>query len=271
MIKNIVTIREGGTETPKLRGKIMCNNERKMKILFFDIETSPVLAWIWRTGTKINISHGQIKKGMSSDIICTCWKWNYKKKVHCLNWDIKKQNSEKMIRAFTKEIEQADIAIAHNGIKFDVKHINTQRLMHDQKPIAWPTIEDTLTQFRKYFYFPSYKLDFLGKTLVGAGKDKMQFQDWIDVVENKEIKALDKMIKYCKKDVLLLEKVFNRASSFFAPKINAGLILGTGRYACPRCGSKNIIRHGFRASMARRYQRLFCTSCGCTFAGQTIQ
>ena len=62
-------------------------------------------------------------------------------------------------------------------------------------------MHDRANKFRKYFYFPSYKLDFLGKTLVGAGKDKMQFQDWIDVVENKEIKALDKMIKYCKKDV----------------------------------------------------------------------
>jgi DNA polymerase elongation subunit (family B) len=59
-----------------------------------------------------------------------CWKWAGKKEVKSLNWGIKKQNSAKMIAAFTKEIEKADIVVAHNGDHFDVKHINTQRLLH---------------------------------------------------------------------------------------------------------------------------------------------
>jgi len=243
----------------------------KPKILFFDIETSPVLAWIWRTGPKQYISHDQVKKGMKSDIICICWKWNEEKEIHSLDWGIKKQNSSTMIRNFAKELEKADIAVAHNGKRFDVRHINTQRLMHSQAPIAWPTIEDSLSQFRKYFYLPSYKLDYLAKTLANGGKDKMIFQDWIDIVEGKKVKSLDKMVKYCKKDVLLLEKVFNRAKAFFQPKVNASLIAGTGRYACPRCGSVKVAFYGYRRTLARAYHRIRCNSCGSVYVGPSVR
>lgn len=241
------------------------------KVLFFDIETSPVLAWIWRAGPKVFIRHDQIKHGMKSDIICICWKWAGNKEVHALDWNIKTQDSSHMIETFAKEIEKADVAIAHNGKKFDVRHINTQRLLHDQSPIAWPTIEDSLSQFRKYFYLPSYKLDYLAKELANAGKDKMIFQDWIDIVEGKKLKALTKMIKYCKKDVIILEKVFNKAKAFFQPKINAALITNTGRYACPRCGSTKVNYHGYRRTLARAYHRLRCNSCGSTYQGPAVQ
>lgn len=240
------------------------------KVLFFDIETSPILAWVWRTGSKIRITHNQIKQGMISDIICVCWKWSFEKGVRSLDWGFNEQNSTKMLEVFTKELEKADLAIAHNGNHFDVRHLNTQRLLHNQRPIVWPTIEDSLTQFRKLFYMPSYKLDFLGKTLVDSGKDTMAFQDWIDVVERNNPAVLQKMIKYCKKDVLMLEKVFNKARAFFKPKINMGLVVGGGRFACPRCGSSNVQRNGLRRTLARTYQRIRCNSCGTSFTGPTV-
>jgi len=170
--------------------------QRKPRILFFDIETSPILAYIWRPGSKISVSHNQVKKGQKTDIICICYKWAHEKKIHSLDWDIKKQNSAKMIDEFTKIVESADLVIGHNGDRFDIKHVNTQRLLHGQAPIMWPTSEDTLKQFRRIFALPSYRLDFLAKLLVGAGKDPMSFQDWIDIVEHKSPKALKKMINF---------------------------------------------------------------------------
>ncbi|TAL62082.1 MAG: hypothetical protein EPN88_13775 [Bacteroidetes bacterium] len=238
-----------------------------IKILFFDVETCPVLAWVWRTGNKISISHDQIKKGQRFNIICICWKWSGQKEVKSLDWGIKKQDSTKMIEEFTKEIEKADLVIAHNGDRFDIKQINTQRLLNNQGPIAWPTSEDTLKQFRKYFAFPSYKLDYLSKVLGSVGKDKMHFQDWVDIVEGKKKIALDKMIKYCKQDVLILEKVFNQTKVFFKPKVNAGIAIGNGIKSCPRCGSEKSISKGRQILMARQYQKRRCLSCGHYFCG----
>lgn len=241
------------------------------KILFFDVETCPVLAWIWRTGYNLTVTHEHIKAGQKFDIICVCWKWGHEKEVHALDWGIKKQDSTKMLEKFTKVVEEADIIVAHNGDKFDVRHINTQRLLHGQPPIAWPTSEDTLKQFRKYFWLPSFKLDYISKMLGAGGKDRMCFQDWIDIVEGHKQDALDKMIKYCKKDVRLLETAFNKASKFFKPKANVGLILGTGRYACPRCGNAHTHKYGIRTLVANQYQRRQCNKCGTVFIGETIK
>lgn len=243
---------------------------RKPRVLFFDIETSPILAYIWRTGNKISVDHSQIKKGQYTKIICICYKFLGEREVHSLDFGLNKQDSSAMIEKFTKIIESADIVIGHNADEFDIKHLNSQRLILGQEPINWPTSEDTLKQFRKYFAFPSYRLDYLSKTLVGAGKDKMYFQDWVDIIENKKATALAKMIRYCKKDVRRLEQIFSAASKFFTPKVHRGLLMGKEKTSCPHCGSDKVHSHGIRATLAAKYQRLKCYMCGHWFKGKKV-
>lgn len=246
-------------KTPQL-----VNNKAKNpspRILFWDIETAPTLAWVWRTG-KQWVDHSQIKKGTKpSDIICICYKWLDEKTIHSLDWGLKKQDSGKMLNQFTRVLEQADLAIGHNIDRFDLRHLQTQRLMHNQDPIALPTTEDTLKQARKHFYFPSYKLDYLAKQLTGSGKDSMVFQDWIDIVESKDATALAKMIKYCKKDVLKLEQVWKKLAPHTSPKIHAGIAKHGSRESCPRCASEEYQHMGFAIRKAGRYQRYRCLSC----------
>jgi hypothetical protein len=242
---------------------------KKPRVLFFDVETRPVLAWIWQIGSKIRIGHEQIRKGDKFDIICICWKWQGEKEIHSLDWGLHKQDSSSMLAEFTKVIESADIVIGHNADRFDVKQINTQRLLHGQDPIMWPTSEDTLKQFKKHFAFPCYKLDYLAKVLTGEGKGSMCFQDWIDVVENKSAKALAKMLKYCKRDVLKLEQIFSRAFRYFTPKASMSIITRNDRDGCPRCGSAHVNVNGHRITQAGRYPMFQCKSCGHYFKGRT--
>lgn len=236
----------------------------KLKVLLFDVETAPVLAWIWRTGANQYIDHTQILKGQKFDIICICYKWLGEKTVHTLTWD-KNQNSAKMVDAFTKVIESAHIVVGHNSDKFDQKQLNTQRLMHGQPPIAWPTSEDTLKQLRKVFAFPTYRLDYVSKLLTGSGKDPMTFQDWIDIVQYKSPKAMAKMTKYCRKDVLKLEEVYKKVMTYCAPTVNASRLSDGTDDGCPRCGSKNIIKYGFAYSAGKIKQRYRCRDCGTPF------
>lgn len=242
---------------------------KKPKVLFLDVETSYAVARIWRTG-KQYVTHEQIMPGWEFDIICVCWKWLGEKQIHSLDWGAKNQNSAPMIDEFTKIIESADVVIGHNIDGFDLKQINTQRLIHGQPPIAWPTSEDTLKQFRKHFYFPSNKLDYLSKTLIGAGKDPMAFRDWIEVVENKSPKALAKMIKYCKKDVLRLEQVYKKAAAFFDPKANRALLTTGDKYDCPSCGSSHVVKNATITRKGNRYQRRLCKSCGHTYKAELL-
>jgi DNA-directed RNA polymerase subunit M/transcription elongation factor TFIIS len=49
-----------------------------------------------------------------------------------------------------------------------------------------------------------------------------------------------KMIKYCQKDVVLLEQVFNALKNHIEPKTHYGVIFGQDRGTCPECGSDEI-------------------------------
>lgn len=238
------------------------SKNKNIKILFWDIETSPILAWIWRPGYKINVDHSQVKAGETTDIICICYKWAHENKIHSLDWGINKQDSSKMLDKFSKVLEEADIIVAHNGDRFDIKHVNTQRLLNNQPPLKWPNSEDTLKQLKKHFNFPSFRLDYLAKTLVGAGKDKMCFQDWIDIKENKKQKALDKMIKYCKKDVLRLQQIFDKVSPYMEVKVSRAAIKGVSNHGhCPHCASDDIQLNG-RYYIKTGYRQAYrCKSC----------
>lgn len=265
MPKSLHKTRSGGKsgkskKVGSCRSKPRVSAEHSPKILLFDIETSPAKAWIWRTG-KQYVSHNQLDAKSSFDIICICYKWAHERKVHSLDWGFNKQDSSEMINKFVKVVEDADIVIGHNGDKFDIRHINTQRLLHDQPPISWPTSEDTLKQLRRHFYFTSFKLDYVSKMLVGSGKSPMNFQDWIDIVERNSSKALNRMIKYCKNDVLKLDQVWKKIAPYCKVKAHCGIISGMGRDSCPRCTSVEYVRNGFRYTAAGKYQDFKCKSC----------
>lgn len=218
-------------------------------------------AWIWRTSHKMSVGHDQIVAGEKFDVICICYQWLGEKKIHSLDWGLHKQDSTAMLEAFAKVVEQADIVVAHNGDSFDAKQLNTQRLLHNQAPITWPTSEDTLKSFRKHFAFPSFKLDYLAKALTGSGKDQMCFQDWIDIVDGKKREALDKMIAYCKRDVKKLAQVYEMALPHLKPKANRAIILGTGKASCPSCGSNKTRSKGAYYTVTGYRKRRVCLLC----------
>lgn len=237
---------------------------KKPKILFADIETSPVRANIFRTGKQV-ISHSQIAKGDSFGIICIAWKWLGEKTVHCVDWGVQAQNTEKVVKAFGKVVEEADIVIGHNWDKFDKRQINAQRMITGLEPINWPASEDTLKAMRKHFYLTSFKLDYVAKLLFEEGKTPMTLTDWEEIKYYKNKKALDKMVKYCKKDVILLEKVWKKIQNHIEPKVHRGLLINGDRDACSNCGSKSVQKYGFYITKAGKYQKYRCNDCAATF------
>lgn len=229
------------------------------RILFYDLETAPIKVWCWRTG-KQYVNHSQIVEGEKFEIITIAWKWLGDRQVHCLDWG-KQQNSSAMLDAFVKELESADVVIGQNNLSFDDKHLNVQRMLHNQKPIAWPTSEDMRRQIKKHFYVTSSSLEYMAKLLTGAGKDKMHFQDWVDIITHKCPKALAKMKKYNKRDVIKTEEVWKRIRPYVEPRAHRGVILDTGRNGCKSCGSPDLLNYGHRYTATGKVPRYQCKKC----------
>lgn len=233
----------------------------KPKILAFDIETSPMLVWTHYIGRKVSINPQQIEK--DSHIICIGYSWVGSSKIDCIEWD-ENQDDSKMLIDFNDIAKDADLLLGHNGRNFDVKEIRTHIALRGLAD-AWcetPCL-DTLKDYRRYFRMKSNRLDAIARSLGLGHKDSMCFQDWIDVVKGDD-KALQKMVKYCKKDVKLLKDVYKRLDPYIPPSNMSMIEHIDPKYkpeVCYNCGGKDIIKQGIYSYKNIKYQKYLCKSC----------
>jgi uncharacterized protein YprB with RNaseH-like and TPR domain len=232
----------------------------KRKRLFFDIETSPNIGLFWEAGWKKNIDYSNIIKERA--IICICWKWEDEKVVHEWHWD-SKQNDKTLLQNFIKVANEADEMVGHNGDKFDLAWIRTRCLYHKIEMFPKYKTIDTLKVARSAFRFNSNKLNYIADFLGLGQKIKTEFGLWKDIVLHKDKNAMDKMIKYCKKDVILLEQVFKLLNNHIPPKTHYGVKFGGDRGSCPECGSDDLIvsNRPITATGVRKIQYR-CKTCG---------
>lgn len=235
---------------------------KEPKILFYDIETAPLQAWIWKTGEQY-IRHGQLVAGYDEyNIICIAYAWDDDKPAKVMKWDVETQDCSSLIERFDAIVKQADVIIGKNSDRFDNKHINTQRWLKSLPPFPdWVDCRDDVEkQLRKYFILPSYSLDYVSQQLGLGGKDKMEFQDWIDIMERNDKKKLAKMMEYNKKDVEDTRAVYRSIKPYIKPKFSMATWLND--FVCVGCGSSRLSKNGTRVSGKTRYQRYLCQDCG---------
>jgi hypothetical protein len=238
------------------------NSPRQLRRLFFDIETSPNIVFSWSVGYKLRIDYANIIKERA--IICICWKWEGDKKVSSLTWN--EGDDKEMLTSFAKVIDSADEVIGHNSDNFDLKWLRTRFVLHGIP--ASPNIRgvDTLKLARRGFRFNSNRLDYIGEFLGFGGKIKTEYNLWKSIVLDNDVKSLEKMVRYCKRDVQLLEQVYQKIESYHPHRTHAGVIAGGMKSDCPKCASKNTQRKGFLVTAGGiKKQRVFCQDCGRNF------
>lgn len=209
----------------------------KTKKLFFDIETSPNIGLFWTAGYRQTISPESIIRERA--IICICYKWEGEKEIYSLTWD-KNQNDKKLLEQFIKIANTADEIIGHNGDRFDLPWIRTRCLYHRINVFPTYTTLDTLKHARSKFKFNSNKLDYIAKFLGIGQKVSTGYDLWKKIVLDKDAKALEEMVKYCKNDVVLLEKVYKEMSPYIPAATHHGVIQGKDKSSCPNCGSDKM-------------------------------
>ena len=228
--------------------------------LYFDLESSPNIGFFWQSGYKLNIGTENIIKERA--IICICYKWEGEKETHYLTWDAK-QCDKKMLERFVKVANSADELCGHNGDRFDLAWIRTRCLFHGISMFPNYTTIDTLKISRSKFKFNSNKLDYIAKFLGVGKKIKTEFGMWKDIVLHKDKVAMDKMVKYCQMDVVILEKVFKALQTHIPAKTHYGVIMGEDRGSCQECGSYSleVNKHLISASGVKKI-KYRCTNCG---------
>lgn len=190
------------------------NNEHtNPKILILDIETAPIEAYVWGVWDQ-RVSMEQVKKDWF--IICWSGKWlnGHIMSDRLTSAEMLKSNDKRLLRGLYDLLDEADIVVAHNGDKFDIKKINARFAYHGMGyPSMYKSI-DTLKICKKEFSLTFNKLDYICRYFNLPGKMSTGGQDLWNRCKAGDEKALEKMDKYCKNDVIILERVFKRLTPY---------------------------------------------------------
>lgn len=240
----------------------------KPKILLVDIETSPLKGYFWR------LFEEQGGTGMLEDdwfILSWSAKWYDEDKVMYMDQRNAKdlEVEKKILEPLHKLMDEADVIVAHNGDKFDIKRINT-RFVKNGLPALIKGIDfrsvDTLKIAKKHFDFTSNKLEYLAKFL-GCEQKKMKSKKypgptlWIECLARNKA-AFDEMGAYNRQDVKTLQDVYDKLKAYDT-SINFA-VFNDGKHVCS-CGSKHLIKKGLSYSNNGIYQRWKCSKCGKPF------
>lgn len=236
---------------------------KRPKVLLFDIETAPIIGYVWGLYDQ-NIGLNQIK----SDWHVLSWsaKWLGEKEIMYADQRNARriEDDSRILKQIWKLLDDADVVITQNGIKFDVKKLNARFIKHGFQPTSSFKHIDTLKLAKKHFGFTSNKLEYLSNTLNTKTKKMTTrkfdgFSLWRECLA-KNMKAWAEMEKYNKADVLALEQVYKKLIPWDS-SINFNLYSDEPTQTC-KCGSTSFLKRGFHYTASGKFQRLRCNKCG---------
>ena len=231
-------------------------------LVFFDLETSPMLAYVWSTGKQF-VTHQQLET--QTKIISAQWMFEGDKEVSYEAWD-SNQDDTRVVLAISEVLKYAKVAVSQNGRQFDHKILRWRANILGLPPIREVEIFDTLSLSRKAFRPASHKLDYRSAAYGLGGKIHMELKDWIDVLKKKP-GSLEKMVKYGCKDILDLRRLFWKELPYYQtlPSSLAKLVypfLGNSREFCSKCASKKQRKFDIYPTKIDNKAMMKCEHCG---------
>lgn len=234
--------------------------ERAPRILFLDIETFPILAHVWTV-----YEANAVSVERNTMICCFSAKWQGGKQVTKALPDFPRYKAgawddSRIAKALWELMNEADVIVAQNGDRFDVKKINARLIKHGLTPPAPYKTVDTLKIARNVFGFDSNRLNDLCSFLgIGEKFHTGGFGLWQGCMAGNE-KAWRTMRKYNAQDVRLPESLYDRFLPWTKNHPNVGLHHKGD--VCPRCGSRELIWRGLAFNKTTAYRRFRCGACG---------
>ena len=242
------------------------------KILVIDIETSPVLANVWRL-FKENVGLNQIQKDWH--LLSYSAKWFNAPEDEVMYSDQRNEpdieDDTRLLKELWNLLDEADIVISQNGIRFDTAKIKSRMIIKGFKPFSSFKQIDTLVIAKKTFGFTSNKLEYMTDKLCVKYKKLKHgkfagFELWKECLAGNE-EAWNEMELYNKHDVLSLEELYIKLAPWFDKHPNFNLYSDSSKFKC-NCGCSELVPNGFAYTQVSKFQRYQCKDCGAEYRGR---
>lgn len=234
------------------------------KILILDIETAPLLAYVYQTQVWKAVIRDE---SIVSNWFCLTWSAKFlgEDEIYsdrCTPEEVMEENDGRIMKSLWIHLNEADIVIAHNGDRFDIPNINTRFLLNNIGPTTPYKQIDTLKVAQRQFGFTHNSLDALAGYFGIERKLKTGFELWKRCMRA-ENQALVEMEIYNRHDVEILEEVYLHLRPWMKSHINVSLYNNSDELQCSHCGSTSLIKTGsFWYTHTGKYPVYKCKECG---------
>lgn len=227
-----------------------------MKVLFWDLEVAPLLAWMW------SLSQDRVDPGhVVQEAFLLGWgaQWRGSSVVHSAVLTPEEalaQDDSRVVGEIADLVREADMVVAHNGQRYDLRVLSARVLALGLEPLGPVQMLDTYLLAKRDFRLASLSLGHLAKVLGAPAKQSLPFSEWAKAYRGDYV-ALRKIRQYVRQDVRTLAAVFEAMLPHYRslPRLRDG-------NGCPYCGSMDLKKRGVRRTAAATWQRYQCGSCG---------
>lgn len=240
------------------------------KILVIDIETSPILGAVWSLW-KQNVSLNMIKSDWY--ILSYCAKWYHRDEIL---YEDKKDSWETvddlpLLESIHALLDEADIVVGQNSIRFDTKKINARFIQNGLRPPKSYRQVDTMVEAKKYFNFTSNKLEYLTDKLCKKYKKLKHakfsgFELWSACLKG-DPDAWAEMQEYNCVDVLATEELYEILRPWMKGHPNINLYNDSLTLRCV-CGSEDFSHSGYHYTNTSKFDKFKCDDCGAEVRGK---
>ncbi len=244
--------------------------QHNAKMLVLDIETAPVLANVWglfQQNVGLNMIH------QDWYVLSYCAKWVgsdevfYEDKRSSYNTE----DDSELLKGIWHLINEADIVIGQNSVRFDTKKLNARFLLNGMPPPSSYRQIDTLHMAKKSFGFTSNKLEYMTDKLCKKYKKLSHgnfagFELWKQCLAGNP-DAWQEMQDYNINDVLSTEELYTILRPWTKNHPNMNLYHDSEEVLCS-CGHSEWEHAGYHYTNLSKFDKFRCKHCGAENRGR---
>ena len=251
-----------GDDKPKVKPDV--------KILFFDIETSPILGNVWSLWQQ-NVGLNQIYRDWY--VLSYAAKWAHEDEViyqdKSSSWN--SEDDTEVLQGIWELLNEADIVIGQNSKRFDEKKLNARFILNGMKPPSSYRSIDTLEIAKRHFGFTSNKLEYMSHKLCKKYKKLNHgkfagFELWKECLQGNS-EAWSEMQEYNIHDVLALEELYEILRPWYKAHPNLNVYSNELENKCI-CGSDSWSHSGYHYTNQSKFDKFKCDDCGAEIRGK---
>lgn len=248
---------------------------REQKVLVLDIETSPLLVYVWSLKDQY-VGLNQMVKDWH--IMAWSAKWLNAPASEIKYHDLRNKkggDDRPILRPLWHLLNEADIVLTQNGKAFDAKKINARFMLHGMTPPSPYKHLDTFLISRGVASFTSHSLEYLTERFCTKYKKLSHgkfpgLKLWIECLKN-NMAAWEEMKEYNIHDVLSTEEFYNKIKAWAPESAPKPFVSEKTAARCKICGKAgHMIRRGTVTKAKCQYQRWQCRTCGTWATGDKI-